>query len=66
MVADESPLKLFFRPDELELIICGSHVISVVCRNGLWMIYRCARTLTLKCWKHQHNTTEDSLAILQL
>jgi ubiquitin-protein ligase E3 A len=24
MVVDESPVKVLFRPDELELIICGS------------------------------------------
>ena len=26
MVTDESPLKMLFRPDEVELLVCGSQV----------------------------------------
>lgn len=28
MVVDESPLELLFRPEEIELLICGSKVIE--------------------------------------
>lgn len=27
MVTDESPLKMLFRPEEVELLVCGSKVI---------------------------------------
>ena len=26
MVTDESPLKILFRPEEIELLVCGSQV----------------------------------------
>jgi ubiquitin-protein ligase E3 A len=34
MVTDESPLKCFFQPEEVELLVCGSKVST----DALWVI----------------------------
>lgn len=39
MVVDESPLELLFRPEEIELLICGSKVsTSMLClfHGSMW------------------------------
>lgn len=74
MVTQESPLKHLFRPEELELLICGSKVrITPSCpsppffsdsqRNLLGVFYR---NLTLGLWRRRRSTMEATAKTLRL
>ena len=39
MVTNESPLKYLFRPEEVELLICGSRVWRVVSEKGTFGLF---------------------------
>lgn len=72
MVTQESPLKHLFRPEELELLICGSKVriagswspLSLVAlRRNLLFFYR---NLTLVRWRRPRSTMEATAKTLRL
>lgn len=65
MVTDESPLHLLFRPEEVELLVCGSKVSITFCLQITFMMiaiideifiqFYC-RNLTSMNWKKPLNT----------
>lgn len=72
MVTQESPLKHLFRPEELELLICGSKVrITRSCsprflidlQRNVLLIYR---NLTLVHWKRRRTTMEATAKTVRL
>lgn len=79
MVTDESPMKYLFRPDEIEILICGSKVNFLIFEINFlfdslnfsfiyflhFFVNSCFRISTSKNYKNQLVTMADTILQLQ-